>query len=107
MLFTWHSLAEGTGTVTPMCTCLLQVLVSEGGVLYLIHGLMHPDLEVSCCCSEMVARLAASQQQDALEAIRWEGQQGWGGGVRIRMPLCATANPVMHTYVKVCFLKVW
>jgi hypothetical protein len=62
--------AHCASMLTHVCAFLLQVFVSEGGVPYLIHGLMHPDLEVSCCCSEMVARLAASQQQDALEAIR-------------------------------------
>lgn len=49
---------------------LLQVMVSEGGVPYLVHGLVHPDLEVSCCCSEMLARLASTHQQQHLEAIR-------------------------------------
>jgi hypothetical protein len=49
---------------------VLQVLVSEGGVGYLVHGLVHPDLEVSCCCSEMLARLASTHQQQPLDAIR-------------------------------------
>lgn len=47
-----------------------QVLVSEGGVPYLVHGLAHPDEEVSCCCSEMLARLASSHQPQPLAAIR-------------------------------------
>lgn len=49
---------------------LLQVLVSEGGVPYLVHGLVHPDIEVSCCCSEMLARLASTHQQQPLDAVR-------------------------------------
>jgi hypothetical protein len=39
-------------------------------VLYLVHGLVHPDLAVSCCCSEMLARLASTHQQQPLQAIR-------------------------------------
>jgi hypothetical protein len=50
-----------------------EVLVSEGGVGYLVHGLVHPDLEVSCCCSEMLARLASTHQQQPLDAIRSAG----------------------------------
>lgn len=45
-------------------------MVAEGGVLYLVHGLVHPDLAVSCCCSEMLARLASTHQQQPLQAIR-------------------------------------
>jgi hypothetical protein len=70
----WCSAMCGTeSTVSSLIdvrTLVLQVMVSEGGVAYLVHGLVHPDLEVSCCCSEMLARLASTHQQQPLEAIR-------------------------------------
>lgn len=53
-----------------VCALLTQVMVAEGGVLHLVHGLVHPDLAVSCCCSEMLARLASTHQQQPLQAIR-------------------------------------
>lgn len=67
-------------------------MVSEGGVLYLVHGLAHPDLEVSCCCSEMLARLASAHQQQFLSAIRYAApadKQGRLQGCALRSEFCA------------------
>lgn len=73
---------------------LLQVMVSEGGVPYLVHGLVHPDLEVSCCCSQMLARLASTQQQQPLDAIRWGRLVLWcHSQLRAQLLDCAVVSP--------------
>jgi hypothetical protein len=45
-----------------------DVMVSAGGVPLLVHGLEHPDADVTAHCSEMLARLAGSSA--AQTAIR-------------------------------------
>jgi hypothetical protein len=45
-----------------------DVMVSAGGVPLLVHGLDHPDADVTAYCSEMLARLSSSSAAQA--AIR-------------------------------------
>lgn len=40
-----------------MTFALPQVFMAEGGVPLLVHGLTHPDADVTTCCTEMLARL--------------------------------------------------
>lgn len=37
-----------------------QAVVNNGGVPLLVHGLTHPDADVTTCCTEMLARLATN-----------------------------------------------
>jgi hypothetical protein len=55
-----------------------DVMVSAGGVPLLVHGLEHPDADVTAYCSEMLARLAGSSAaQTAIRCEQWVCQSVW------------------------------